>query len=400
MADKRIRPGEGGLDVTATFEDDDHVVVDGQTAGTRAATLDALKARVAQTLFEVLEEDNEATVDLNTAPIITSTPITVPGLTVVQAHASGPCVRATGPDRSLTLSQDRLTSSEGQSLEMSPTAAVVRVADTVRATVDASGLTVAGAVAASGVAVTASGDELTIGSSTIAGDGGVEIDGGAADGVELIGGTGRVQAIDDSARIRVGSRSVEVQPDSVIFWSGLSPRALITDEASAITGGAARVELSDDEGARLHLNDHGVRVTSAGVTTIEHDETAVVTVDDGSVNVTGDLSVSGPVRGRVPVITVSTDTHTPGATDSGAIYRCTHADGCAVTIPDDLPVGWTASWIQEDADDEVTFVAGGTGDLETIAGVEPETAEQWAMATVTVIAAGVALLTGQLAETP
>jgi trimeric autotransporter adhesin len=70
-----------------------------------------------------------------------------------------------------------------------------------------------------------------------------------------------------------------------------------------------------------------------------------------------DVKITGTLVARAALATVDTSTYTLLSTDNGKILLFTHADGCAVTLPNDMPVGYNVMCVQKDADDRVTFTA-------------------------------------------
>lgn len=101
-------------------------------------------------------------------------------------------------------------------------------------------------------------------------------------------------------------------------------------------------------------------------------------------------------RGAPDELTAST--HMLAHQHHGKIYRCTHADGCAVTIPAGLPPGTLATFIQGDADDAVTFAAGAGATVRVYGDFAAETRGQWAEASVLILDDGSALVGGILAD--
>lgn len=104
---------------------------------------------------------------------------------------------------------------------------------------------------------------------------------------------------------------------------------------------------------------------------------------------------------RATVETVSTTTHTPAIGTDGRYFRCTHASGCAVTIPPNssqaFPVGTMLTYEQGDADSAVTF-AGDTGvTLRCPAAFTAATAEQYAVVQILKVGTDEWVIYGNLA---
>jgi hypothetical protein len=65
------------------------------------------------------------------------------------------------------------------------------------------------------------------------------------------------------------------------------------------------------------------------------------------------------------VVDVNTTTRTMTAADRGKLFACRNGAGCEITVPDSLPDGWRAAFLQ--TTDPVTFVWSGAGGLIGIA---------------------------------
>lgn len=106
-----------------------------------------------------------------------------------------------------------------------------------------------------------------------------------------------------------------------------------------------------------------------------------------------------PESAELDVDTISGTTHTIADAEFGTLGRCTNASGCTVTIPADatlnLPVGWWRAFCQEAAG-TVTISAAGAATCNA-EGSATGTAGQWAVCTITKVAANQWLLTGSIA---
>lgn len=100
------------------------------------------------------------------------------------------------------------------------------------------------------------------------------------------------------------------------------------------------------------------------------------------------------------VATISATTHAPAVADANKTFRCTHASGCAVTIPlnstQAFPIGTTLEYIQEDADSAVSVAATGGVTLLKAASFNAASAEQYALVGVSKIDTNTWLLYGHL----
>jgi hypothetical protein len=86
-----------------------------------------------------------------------------------------------------------------------------------------------------------------------------------------------------------------------------------------------------------------------------------LTVADGDVSITDDLTVSGTTFTYLNVLTDSTTTRTPALTDAGAYILTTHGTGITVTLPQNtavaFPVG-TTIYFERNGAGTLTFAAG------------------------------------------
>lgn len=125
---------------------------------------------------------------------------------------------------------------------------------------------------------------------------------------------------------------------------------------------------------------------------------ATITLE-GTVDVLGAIEATGEiVSAPLAPIHETTTARTLAASDHGRTIFCTHASGCAVTVPDTLPVGFTALLVQYHASGAVTVV-GPSVSLQVAAAFEqspPTTAEQYSAIAVVVIVADEVLVTGDL----
>ena len=104
-----------------------------------------------------------------------------------------------------------------------------------------------------------------------------------------------------------------------------------------------------------------------------------------------ELSADGAASSFPEIVPVATDTLTLDITHRGKILKCTHADGCAITVPDDVFAA--SDWVQAYGTlDVVTFVEDGS------MAIEPSLASRSVNVRVELLfsAASVAILNGDI----
>lgn len=102
------------------------------------------------------------------------------------------------------------------------------------------------------------------------------------------------------------------------------------------------------------------------------------------------------------VSTVSTTTYAPVIGDANKYKRCTHASGCAVTIPSNAEVAFevdTEITFRQAAGGQVTFDAPSDVTINGVTGFDNATAFQGAVVTVKKVATDAWDILGLLAET-
>lgn len=118
-------------------------------------------------------------------------------------------------------------------------------------------------------------------------------------------------------------------------------------------------------------------------------------------NVQGALEELAAIPTRATVIEVTTNTYAPEVGVDGRWFYCTHASGCAVSLPSDatepFPTGTMLTFEQGDTDSAVTFAAGSGATLRCPPSLTAATAEQYAVVQAHKRAANTWIIYGNLA---
>jgi hypothetical protein len=172
------------------------------------------------------------------------------------------------------------------------------------------------------------GDSLTVA-------GGDTTANGASGGDVLIegGGTAGTTAFAGNATLRGGASAA---------GSSFGGNAVV--DAGAGGGGAGSVEIGATNAAAITIGRTGITTTIAGTLSA-----AVATP-----GVSGLAPVSTP-------ITESGTTRTLSDADHGRVILCTHASGCAVTVPHTLTAGFTCTLVQRGGASAFVTAAGSGG---------------------------------------
>lgn len=157
------------------------------------------------------------------------------------------------------------------------------------------------------------------------------------------------------------------------------------------TGGNTRIGRENSPEVLIGLEGGG------GTVTLEGD----VDVLGGTLALDGDMVATGViVSAPLAPIDEDTTTRTLVASDHGRTIYCSHADGCAITVPtDSLPVGFTCLVVQMTSGGSpgtVTLAGTGAGTLQVNPDFTYELAGIYSVASVVVVDATNVVLSGDL----
>lgn len=158
------------------------------------------------------------------------------------------------------------------------------------------------------------------------------------------------------------------------------------------------------KGGPLNATEHDANWTEAQtrLAALEAGGAVDLTIDSNVTGTVWTLTINGeefvhtiPASSYAPpgVVAFSAATMTLGTSNKHQHIRCTHVDGCVVTVPPQASVNFSGNpeirFVQTVEDAFVTFVAGTDVVINARAGLADGTTEQWQVVTLKRVASNV-----------